>query len=62
MKKFDIRDVLNSLLVLIISMVAFLGGLYLMGWMIELIATNIQPEIITVVCVALATVVIKAQC
>ena len=60
MKRFDIGDLIVFMLGLALTMVAFLGGLYLIGYMIELIANNLNPIVITAVCVIMVTIFINA--
>lgn len=62
MKKFYVRNIMEKLLGLVILMIVFLGGLYAVSWMVELIAINVNPEIITIACVGLATLLINSQC
>ena len=59
MKRFDIGDLIMFMLELALIMVAFLGGLYLIGYMIELIANNLNPVVITAVCVIMVTIFIN---
>ena len=59
MKRFDIRDLIMFMLGLALTMIAFLGGLYLIGYMIELIANNLNPVVITAVCVIMVTIFIN---
>ena len=60
MKRFDIGDLIMFMLGLALTMIAFLGGLYLIGYMIELIANNLNPVVITAVCVIMVTIFINA--
>lgn len=60
MKRFDIGDLIVFMLGLALTMVAFLGGLYLIGYMIELIANNLNPIVITAVCVIMVTIFVNA--
>lgn len=60
MKRFDFGDLIVFMLGLALTMVAFLGGLYLIGYMIELIANNLNPVVITAVCVIMVTIFINA--
>ena len=60
MKRFDIGDLIMFMVGLALTVVAFLGGLYLIGYMIELIANNLNPIVITAVCVIMVTIFINA--
>lgn len=60
MKRFDFGDLIMFMLGLALTMIAFLGGLYLIGYMIELIANNLNPVVITAVCVIMITIFINA--
>ena len=60
MKRFDIGDLIVFMVGLALTVVAFLGGLYLIGYMIELIANNLNPIVITAVCVIMVTIFINA--
>ena len=60
MKKFVLGDLIMFMLGLALTVVAFLGGLYLIGYMIELIANNLNPIVITAVCVIMVTIFINA--
>ena len=59
MKRFDFGDLIMFMLGLALTMIAFLGGLYLIGYMIELIANNLNPIVITAVCVIMVTIFIN---
>lgn len=60
MKRFDFGDLIMFMLGLVLTMIAFLGGLYLIGYMIELIANNLNPIVVTAVCVIMVTIFINA--
>lgn len=60
MKRFDFGDLIMFMLGLALTMIAFLGGLYLIGYMIELIANNLNPVVVTAVCVIMVTIFINA--
>lgn len=60
MKRFDIGDLIMFMLGLVLMVVAFLGGLYLIGYMVELIANNLNPVVITAVCIIMVTIFINA--
>ena len=59
MKRFDFGDLIMFMLGLALTMIAFLGGLYLIGYMIELVANNLNPVVITAVCVIMVTIFIN---
>ena len=59
MKRFDFGDLIVFMLGLALTVVAFLGGLYLIGYMIELIANNLNPVVIIAVCVIMVTIFIN---
>lgn len=60
MKRFDFGDLIVFMLGLALTMIVFLGGLYLIGYMIELIANNLNPVVVTAVCVIMVTIFINA--
>ena len=60
MKRFDFGDLIMFMFGLVLTMIAFLGCLYLIGYMIELIANNLNPVVITAVCVIMVTIFINA--
>lgn len=60
MKKFDFGDLIVFMLGLALTVVAFLGSLYLIGYMIELIANNLNPVVIIAVCIIMVTIFINA--
>ena len=59
MKRFDIGDLLVFVLGVVLLMAMILGGFYMVGYMVELIATNINPAVITAVCIIFITIVIN---
>ena len=59
MKRFDIGDLLVFVLGVVLLMAMILGGFYMVGYMVELIATNINPAVITAVCIIFITVVVN---
>lgn len=59
MKRFDIGDLLVFVLGIVLLMAMILGGFYMVGYMVELIATNINPAVITAVCIIFITVVVN---
>lgn len=59
MKKFDIGELLVFVLGVILLMAMILGGFYMVGYMVELIATNINPAVITAICIIFITIVVN---
>ena len=59
MKRFDIGDLLIFALGVILLMATILGGFYMVGYMVELIATNINPAVITCIAIIFITVLVN---
>lgn len=59
MKRFDIGDLLIFALGVILLMATILGGFYMVGYMVELIATNINPAVITCIAIIFVTVLVN---
>lgn len=59
MKKFNIGDLLMFVLGVVLLTAMLLGGFYMVGCMVELIATHINPVVITAVCIIFMTILVN---
>lgn len=59
MKKIDLMELFVFVGSLLLLTGLVLGGFYLLGYMVELIANNISPVVISALCITFVTILLN---